>query len=385
MSQLRQTLRAGELLFREGDAPTTAYLVEQGHLEISSGEGAALRVINQVGPGHLLGEMAILDDAPRSASARAIEDCVLLVLDREQLAERIRDADPIVRTLLEGVLSRYRASLARLAGALDAPPSEGGAAGPGAVYKIRFEAQLREALARGDLEVRYQPIRDLHGDRIAGYEALVRWTHPERGAVAPSEFVALAEETSLIVPVGEYVLDAACALLSGLRAQVGQGLFIAVNVSARQLAAPGLLQRMLERLDDRGLPRSALKLELTESLGLDDERIARVLHDAHAAGIALSLDDFGTGWSNLARLQRLPFETLKLDQAFIHQLHEDPRSRSLTEAVVAMAHALGAEVVVEGVESPRQLDELRKLGCRYAQGYLIGRDVDAAAVLAAGA
>ncbi len=384
MSLLRKTLRTGELLFREGDAPTTAYLVEQGHLEITSGEGVGLRVINMVGPGHLLGEMAILDDAPRSATARATEDCVLLVLDRDQLAERIRDADPIVRTLLEGVLSRYRAALARLAGVLGALPSEGGAAGPGAVYKIRFEAQLREALARGDLEVRYQPIHDLRTDRIAGYEALVRWTHPERGEVSPSEFVALAEETSLIVPVGEYVLDAACALLAGLRREVAAGAFVAVNVSARQLAAPGLLQRMLERLDDRGLPRSALKLELTESRTLDDERIGRTLHAAHAAGIALSLDDFGTGWSNLARLQRLPFETLKLDQAFIRQLADDPRSRALTEAVVAMAHAIGAEVVVEGVETPAQLAALRALGCRFAQGYLIGRDLDAAAVLAAG-
>jgi EAL domain-containing protein (putative c-di-GMP-specific phosphodiesterase class I) len=220
---------------------------------------------------------------------------------------------------------------------------------------------------------------------VAGYEALVRWTHPERGEVAPSEFVALAEETSLIVPVGEYVLDAACALLAGLRRQVAEGLFIAVNVSARQLAAPGLVQRMLERLDDRGLPRGALKLELTESQGLDDERIARILHEAHAAGLALSLDDFGTGWSNLARLQRLPFETLKLDQAFIRQLHADPRSRALTEAVLAMARAIGAEVVVEGVESAGQLEALRALGCRFAQGYLIGRDLDAAAVLAAGA
>jgi EAL domain-containing protein (putative c-di-GMP-specific phosphodiesterase class I) len=240
---------------------------------------------------------------------------------------------------------------------------------------------LRDALQQHRLEVRYQPILEIATGRIAGYEALVRWDHPTRGPVSPDEFIKLAEETSLIMPVGEYVFDAACAALEQLRADPMP--FIAVNVSARQLASPGLIQRVVERRDALGLPRGCIEVEITESESLDYEQVAEVIAHCHANGIAVSLDDFGTGYSHLTHLHVLDFDTIKIDQAFGREMFASERAMSIVRAIVALGQAIHADLVVEGVETREQLEFFRDLGCRYAQGYLIGKAEPLEVVLAA--
>jgi EAL domain-containing protein (putative c-di-GMP-specific phosphodiesterase class I) len=370
----REHYRAGELIFAEGDAPNGAYLIESGRIEITTMQFNEARVLGELGPGMLLGEMAVLDHSPRTATARALTECRLIPINREQFAERLAAADPVVRALLMSQLSRYRSALARLTGDAD-PGEELPSTGhdDSALDKIRLESELRSALERSELEVRLQPIEEIESGRIAGYEALVRWDHPQRGAVSPAEFIRLAEETSLIVPIGDYVIRRVCDMLAEWRARGCKPLpFIAANLSARQIDDPGLVERILGELRRRDLPPDRLKLEITESLVLDHARIGDLIARCHAVGMPVALDDFGTGYSNLGPLMTLDFDQIKLDGSFIKAL-DRPRGVALVGVIVEMARALGCDLVAEGVETREQREILHRLGCRYAQGWLVGK------------
>lgn len=372
MQPYTESHKAGSILFAEGDAPTSAYLIESGRIEISTMQFGERRVLGELGPGMLLGEMAVLDDSPRTATARVLSDCRLTPIDSDQFAERLAAADPVVRALLMSQLTRYRSALAALSGSdvaeQQALPDDAHALG-----KIRLESELRVALENRQLEVRLQPIEEVVSGHIAGYEALVRWDHPERGAVSPAEFIRLAEETSLILPIGDYVLERVCDMLAEMRRRGRKPLpFIAVNLSARQIDDPDLIERILVNLRRHQLPPDRLKLEVTESLVLDQARIGEFLARCHAAGMHVALDDFGTGFSNLGPLLTLNFDQIKLDACFIRAL-DRPRGVAVVGTVVALARALDCTLIAEGVETPEQREMLHRLGCRYAQGWLVGR------------
>jgi diguanylate cyclase len=379
MSSSRVELEAGDIVFREGDPPTTAFLIESGEVEILAGSAEAMIVLGLLRSGDLLGEMAVIDASPRTATARAVTACVLTTIGREQLHERIEGADPIVRSLLRGQLQRYRSALATLRGgdpvvALGEDPPRGTTLIGGAVDKMRLEAELKDTLARRALEVRFQPILEIEQQRVRGFEALIRWQHPERGAISPAEFIRLAEETSLIVPVGLYVFEEVCAALAGLRrAGVDPLPWIAINVSGRQLQEDGLIENVQQIAALNQVPLSAIKIEITESLTLDVERVAALIERCHGMGMQVALDDFGTGFSNLGHLHKLQFDTVKLDQGFVRQMLEAPRCYAIVRAIVRMVKELDADLVAEGVETDEQLAALAKMKCRYAQGWLIGR------------
>ncbi len=382
MQPYSELYKTGDIIFAEGDAPLGAYLIESGRIEISTMQFGERRVLGELGPGMLLGEMAVIDDSPRTATARALSDCQLTPIDSDQFAERLAAADPVVRALLMSQLTRYRSALATLTGDLSVRSNASLTSGDAHAFdKIRLESELRAALERKELEVRLQPIEEIVSGYIAGYEALVRWTHPERGAVSPAEFIRLAEETSLIVPIGEYVLERVCDMLVELRRRGRKPLpFIAMNLSARQLEVPDLVERILAHLRKRDLPPDRLKLEITESLVLDHVRVADLLTRCHAAGMHVALDDFGTGYSNLGPLLTLNFDQIKLDGSFVKALGR-PRGVAVVGVVVAMAKALDCNLIAEGVETPEQREILHKLGCRYAQGWLVGRPMALADVL----
>ena len=382
MSSKRLHFAAGDIVFREGDPPTSAYLVESGQIEILTVKEGVPMVLSVLGPGDLLGEMAVIDDAPRTATARALNDASLIEVDRAQINERIDSSDPIVRALLKGQLSRYRSALQALrsgeAPVLPAPGERHRHDADGyddqAVAKIHLETQLRDSLASRSLEVRFQPIYEIRERRISGYEALVRWTHPVRGPISPAEFIALAEETSLILPVGEYVLERVAETLAKLADRgVAPLPFIAVNMSGRQLAESDMLGVVTTVAEKHGIDARAIKIEITESLMLDFERVGELISRCEAVGIKVALDDFGTGYSNLGHLHKLQFSTVKLDQGFVRQMVDAPRCHAIVQAIVQMVHALDSDIVAEGVETEDQLNALDALSCRYAQGYLIGR------------
>jgi EAL domain-containing protein (putative c-di-GMP-specific phosphodiesterase class I) len=382
MSNKRLELAAGDVVFREGDPPTSAFLVESGRIEILTEQEGTPLVLSVLGPGDLLGEMAVIDDAPRTATARALTEARLIEVDRAQINERIDASDPIVRALLKGQLTRYRTALHALRSG-EAPvvvttsgSSSNNADGydDQAVAKIHLETQLRDSLTSRTLEVRFQPIYEIRQRKISGYEALVRWTHPVRGPISPAEFIALAEETSLILPVGEYVLERVAEALAKL-AELGVSPlpFVAVNMSGRQLGESDMLAVVQQVAARHAIDPRAIKIEVTESLTLDFERVGELIRRCDAVGVKVALDDFGTGYSNLGHLHKLQFSTVKLDQGFVRQMLDAPRCHAIVSAIVQMVHALDSDIVAEGVETDAQLQALDALNCRYAQGYLIGR------------
>ena len=239
--------------------------------------------------------------------------------------------------------------------------------------RLDTEAELRDALDRGELFVEFQPEIDLETSRIVAAEALVRWRHPERGRLGPEAFIDIAEATGLIIPLGEQVLREA-VIAARSWAQAGFPLTVSVNVSSHQLRAPKFVEMVNATLAETRLPAPYLRLELTESALLDDDVVSEVLPALRSLGVQVAIDDFGTGYSSLAYLQQLTVDALKIDKSFL-EATIDGRSGSLIAAVVAMAHNLDLRVVAEGLETPAQLAMLRSLGCDRAQGFLLARPI----------
>jgi len=243
----------------------------------------------------------------------------------------------------------------------------------GAVGDLRTGSALRRALERGEFAVYFQPVIDLERGGVTGFEALLRWRHPERGLVAPGEFIGLAETTGLIVPIGAWVLEEACRQTARWQEEAAPAppLTISVNLSPRQLAEPTLPDDVARIVRDTGVHPDSVWLEITENtLMVDAESAIGVLQALQGQGVHIAIDDFGTGYSSLSYLKRLPVEALKVDQTFVDGLGRDAEDTALATACVSLAHALGLTAIAEGVESPAQLAELRTLGCEFAQGFL---------------
>jgi diguanylate cyclase (GGDEF)-like protein len=240
--------------------------------------------------------------------------------------------------------------------------------------RLEMERSLRSAIADGELRLAYQPIVCFDDWRVVAAEALVRWQHPERGVVQPAEFIPLAEDSGLILPLGRWVLDEACRQLAAWRAAGRPALRVTVNLSARQFADPDLITVVGDALSRAGLPADALWLEITESVLMEEvDDSAETLRALKRLGVHLSVDDFGTGYSSLSYLKRFPVDLLKIDRSFVDGLGTDPDDGAIVLAIVSLAKALRLGVVAEGVEHPWQLEALQGLGCNAVQGYLLGR------------
>jgi diguanylate cyclase (GGDEF)-like protein len=252
-----------------------------------------------------------------------------------------------------------------------------------AMQRLDFEAALRRAVIRQQFTVRYQPVVELADGRLAGLEALVRWDHPDRGLVMPGEFVGLAEDTGLIVPIGRWVLHAACQAARDWqrRFPLQPAPFLSVNLSVRQLQQPDLLEDVAGALDASGLDPGDLMLEITETvLATDQQVMLERLAGLRALGTHLAIDDFGTGYSSLAYLRHLPVDTLKLAKPFVDGLLRGAGEAALTNAILRIADLLDLEVIAEGIEQPPQARELQRLGCRFGQGFHFARPLDQFAV-----
>lgn len=247
-----------------------------------------------------------------------------------------------------------------------------------ALTNLQLESDLRRAIEREEFQVNYQPIVSLQSGRISGFEALVRWQHPERGVILPSEFVPFAEETGLILQIDRDVLRQACLQMRRWQETlpVTRRMKVSVNLSCKQFMQPMIVEQVLEILEETGLDPCSLKLEITESVMMErGDRAMAVLERLSQAGIELSLDDFGTGYSSLSYIHRFPVTTLKIDQSFIKRIGGE-QNEEIVRAVVALARNLGMEVVAEGIETVVQLDQLRALNCEKGQGYYFSNPVD---------
>ncbi|OWW22693.1 EAL domain-containing protein [Noviherbaspirillum denitrificans] len=249
------------------------------------------------------------------------------------------------------------------------------------MQRLRLESAMRWAIERNEFMLHYQPQVDVITGKIRGTEALIRWRHPEFGMISPAQFIPLAEETGMIVQIGDWILRTACAQAKAWQV-AGLPMRVAVNLSARQFHQGDLAETIAEILEQHDLPPSLLEVELTEGILMDDtSQTASVLDKLHGMGVQISIDDFGTGYSSLSYLKRLPIQILKIDQSFVRDIHTDPDDRAIVTAVIALAHSMKLRVVAEGVETPEQLAFLKEYDCDMMQGYLFSRPVSGDDVL----
>ena len=237
-----------------------------------------------------------------------------------------------------------------------------------------LEADLRRAVQAGEFELHYQPVVNLESGDVRGFEALMRWRHPDKGMVPPATFIALAEEIGCIIPLGEWAIRQACATAAAWP----EPLEVAVNLSPVQFSTPGLVQVVMSALATSGLPARRLELEITESTLLQNsESTLATLFNLRALGVRIAMDDFGTGYSSLSYLQSFPFDKIKIDRSFIRDVADGVGSLNIVRAVAAMAKGLGMTTTAEGVETQEQLDAVRSEGCTEMQGFLFGRPLPA--------
>jgi diguanylate cyclase (GGDEF)-like protein/PAS domain S-box-containing protein len=250
-----------------------------------------------------------------------------------------------------------------------------------ALERLDLETELRRAIARDELEVHYQPVMDARTGALHGLEALVRWQHPSYGLLTPGHFMDVAEESGLVVPLGEWVLEQACAAAVGWNARHAEPVVMAVNLSARQFQQPDLCERVSGVLQRTGLDPRLLTLEITETVVMDEtEATIATLHALKELEVRLAIDDFGTGYSSLSYLKRFPVDAIKIDKSFVDGLASGPVDREIVRAVIRLAAAVGMQTIAEGVETEEQRDQLRRLGCSMLQGYLLSRPLPLARV-----
>jgi EAL domain-containing protein (putative c-di-GMP-specific phosphodiesterase class I) len=244
--------------------------------------------------------------------------------------------------------------------------------------RVFIERELRQAIRLNQLEIHYQPRVKLLDGSPVGLEALLRWRHPQMGLVPPAEFIPIAEQSGLILPIGEWVLRTACQQLKSWQDAGLPSVPVAVNVSALQFKQPDIVAVVSDALAESGLEPSSLELELTESLTVGNpELVTPKLEELKALGVSLALDDFGTGYSNLQYLKRFPLDVLKIDRSFVSDLPENVEGASIAKAIMNLAHSLGLRVVAEGIESDDQASFLMQEGCAVGQGYLYSRPLSA--------
>jgi EAL domain-containing protein (putative c-di-GMP-specific phosphodiesterase class I)/CRP-like cAMP-binding protein len=398
----RHKYSAGEIIFRQGDPSELAYIIDSGDVEIYINHGDGDVVVSSLTTGEIFGEMGVIDDSPRSASARAKTDCKLSLVKKEQLKERIQMSDPVVKLVIRRLLTRVRNNLLlhfddeksaisvvqneydynkslKLVGLDNEDES--------VVEKIRFEQELVRALDSEQFVLHFQPIINLSTSSLCGFEALIRWNSPKRGLVRPDIFLGIAEETSLIVPLGRWILRKACESFSNIRNEYIQAhgdipdLFMSINVSAKQVSDPEFFGVLNESIKKYGLRPGDLKLEITESLYAEGTSVNSWLDECKRIGVLVALDDFGTGYSSLSYLSRMNVDNLKVDRSFVKNLVEDPSSQVVVKSIIQMANGLKKPIIAEGIETEEQKKLLTALGCHFGQGYLFGKPMSLEDVL----
>lgn len=390
----------GELIFSEGSFGDCAYILESGHVEIFVESKGQHILLKQLGPGEIFGEMAVIDALPRSASARALDHCCCLVVSSLQISERIQSADPVVKLLIEILLNRTRKYNFHL-------KSRSGNTFPNQIFqslsaqaeleqqhhlevidKMRLESELQQAVSGNELIPYYQPLVNLTTLEIVGLELLMRWQNPNRGLISPSLFINLAEETSLIIPLGFFALEQACLHLRCFqevlynRGITNRQLFISVNVSVRQFQDPHFFTRAMEIMNHYGVDPAQIKLEVTERIFLEGMEAIQAIQRCRQAGFGISLDDFGTGFSSLNYIARCEVDSLKIDQSFVRQLFSNDKIHILVQTIIHLTKGLKMPSLAEGIETLEQVKALRLLGCEIGQGYFFSKPLPFADAIA---
>lgn len=375
--------KAGDVIFRRGEPGDHAYFIERGTVDVIIEKDGADFVIAQLGPGEIIGEMSMIDDAPRSADVVATGDTELIVIQRSRFIKPLTSADPMMNLILRIVLTRFRSAQNRYSG-LDIKSDDQNNSleevREMAFQRIHDERDLLRGLEAREFQMHYQPIISLDSGKIAGFEALMRWQKEDGTFVSPEQFIPLAENTGLIVELGRFALETSLADQNRFADAFAKRNpdaplpFMSTNVSGLQLSDLDEIDLIGGIIHSSGVDLEQVKLEITETLMVENpDHAADALKKLKALGISLAIDDFGTGYSSLSYLHMFPLDTLKIDRAFVNSMDKTENSRRIVHSIAGLALALDMNIVAEGIETEAQQASLRELGCQYGQGYLFAK------------
>lgn len=389
----KKAIKAGDIIMRQCEPGHAAYIIESGRVEIVLEQsGGKVQSVGTRGPGAIIGEMAIVDNAPRTATVRAIEDCELLEITAEDFARRLAAADPVLRMTTQVILTRYRDMLTRAdisRDSLNWPPPEtlelDYAQGTDVVQNIKIANEFKDVLGTEEISLHYQPIIDLQTGGIGGFEALMRWQHPEKGFISPGIFIPIIEESGMIVLASRWALRESCLALKRIENRAGRrdgSLFMSVNFSSHDFASEDFVDAVYTTISETDVDPKQVHLEITERLLIHQPDNAKeTLEMCRKAGMGISIDDFGTGYSSLSYLHYFPIDTLKIDQSFIRDMLKNDASLELVKSIISLGKNMKMKVIAEGVEHKEEGLMLRELGCDMAQGYYFARPCAEKAVI----
>jgi len=417
------TFDTDEYIFNEGDPGDCAYIIDSGMVEVALDKDGRKLVVATLTKGDILGEMAIIDRLPRSASARAIVPTEVTPIPLDYVSQKIEQSDPTVRMFLRLAMARYRdmnvrleqvfeslslgqgeasddpfaastmelknvvSQFAEMQKRIDSAVTKSAPTEAGSLFGeetleitkllVTEEKMLKAAMTKKEFRLHYQPIVDLASNRIVGCEALVRWNHPSGEQLLPSRFINQVEDSGLIIDLGYWIAEEACSFQSRLFNDFQHDLFVAINLSGKQFEDQFLIPSLADIMDRTGARREQIKFEITESLLIDNPELAtQSLHQLKETGAKLAIDDFGTGYSSFSYLHRFPFDTLKIDRVFVSAMSRSEKSNRIVKSLVNLSRDLGMDVVAEGIETEQEAELMRNFKAALGQGFYFSRPVN---------
>ena len=365
----------------QGTLGDCAFIIEDGTVEIfiSHPDGTS-QIIATRGAGSIIGEMALIDKKPRTASIKAKTDCTLIKITEDDFKSRIDSTDPIMKMITQVILTRYRDTISRIhvfGEGNSYPPAEEmekrlTQTGK-AVEHLKVANEFRHAIDNKELILHYQPIIDLETKEVKGFEALMRWNHPGKGFMPPNLFIPIAEESGLIIKATDWAIEESCLALQRLKiasSRLSKSAFMSVNFTAIDMLQPDFLSKLLAVCQKTKTSPTEVKIEMTERLLMNNpEKVKNMLTACRNAGFRIAIDDFGTGYSSLSYLHHYPIDTLKIDRSFVVQMTKDDNALNLVKGIINLAKSLKMDLIAEGVEEDREEALLLKSNCEMAQGY----------------
>lgn len=378
----------GQVIFKQGDSGDCAFIIEKGRVLVYLEKDGIETPLTILGEGEIFGEMSLIDNQNRSASARALDDSLLNIVTRQQLMERVYAADTVVRLLIRVLLKRLRINNSRMVDS-DKKRAEFSAVQDSfvqeelnetkdALNKIRIENQIFDAFKNEEFMMHYQPIVSLDNGAIKGCEALLRWNSPTLGMIAPNAFIEVIENSSMVFPVGNWIIERSFKELGEIlkHAKNKDEFQMAINISGRQFISPNFIPQLEDLRRKYNVNVNNVKLEVTERVMMDGVIGMETLSACRDLGYSISIDDFGTGFSCLQYLAKMPVTNVKIDRSFVIKMLSDAKTYAIVSSIIYMAKALNMTVIAEGIETEVERKALQQMGAEFGQGYLFSRPVD---------
>lgn len=391
----QKIFKPGEVIMRQGEYGKKAYIVENGKIEIIIADPSGKeRVVGTRGPNTIIGEMSLIDNAPRTATIRALEECTVLEISKDDFTRRLNNADPVIRMATQVIMTRYRDMLNRIneshednnllsVETLELIYAEK----TNAIEQIRIANEFEEAFDKnnGEITLHYQPIVDLMNGEIIGFESLMRWFHPDKGYIPPNVFIPVIEENGQIIEASSWAFDKACNALKNIQedTQYHRDLHVSVNFSNEDFSSPDFIDNIYNTLSTTDVKSNRVHLEITERLLIaQPKRAKEALDMCHEAGMGIAIDDFGTGYSSLNYLSAYPINTLKIDQSFVRGMDSDERLLSLVRSIITLGKNMDMHIIAEGVETLHEAQLLKAMGCNFVQGFFFAKPMSEHDVIA---